>query len=178
MSKECHPTSTVRTKKPRNSAASKALQLEQKLDNIVQLLRKNPPNGSVVTSSSDEAIVHVSTSNSASPDSLPLSTNGSYTLATQSSDSLLTHGEACFEDFRTQKLQFHQFVPFPDTMSSEQLLRERPFLWHYIVLISTKSPTHQAELSRKVRVMLSQLLIIEPEFNIDLLLGLLVLIGW
>ncbi|KAF2812287.1 uncharacterized protein BDZ99DRAFT_439292 [Mytilinidion resinicola] len=192
LNRECRPAPTVRAKHARRTAASKAIQLEQKLDNIVQLLKNNNQLLPATAESSDESLNHSSTKDSSpSATSFVASTYGSYNHVSNSAinslnfaptlglpEPLPTDGEECLHDFRTHKLPFVPFIHIPPTTSSEQLFRERPFLWYCIVLASTKSRSQQEELPLKVRTMLSEAMVIGQEHNLDLLLGVLVCVAW
>ncbi|KAF2493509.1 hypothetical protein BU16DRAFT_541190 [Lophium mytilinum] len=192
LNRECRPAPTVRVKHSRRTAASKAMQLEQKLDNIVQLLKNNNQTLPANADSSDESLNHSSTKDSSpSTTSFAASTLGSYNhmpFATNSSmnyaptlalpEPIPPDGEECLHDFRTHKLPFVPFIHIPPSTSSEELFQERPFLWYCIVLASTKSRPQQESLPLKVRTMLSEAMVIGQEHNLDLLLGVLVCVAW
>lgn len=80
--------------------------------------------------------------------------------------------------FRTQKSKYFPFIYIPSTISAQQLLQERPFLWLCIMATSSKSTSQQLALGSKIRHILGRKMLLEYEKNLDLLLGLLAYIGW
>lgn len=79
--------------------------------------------------------------------------------------------------FRTQKLKYLPFMYIPESTSSQQLLRERPFLWLCIMSISCKSVSQKLGIGREIRQIASREILVDGERNMVLLLGLLVFIG-
>lgn len=80
--------------------------------------------------------------------------------------------------FRTEKLVYLPLISISPDISSEELRQQRPFLWLCIMAVTSISLSQQATLASTVREILAQKMVVEFERNIELLLGLLVCIGW
>ncbi len=80
--------------------------------------------------------------------------------------------------FRKFMLIFLPFVYLPSTMTSERLSEVNPFLWFCIMTITCKNPDRRLVMSDAVKKHLAQKMVIDHEKSLDLLLGLLVLMGW
>jgi hypothetical protein len=80
--------------------------------------------------------------------------------------------------FRTQHLGNFPFYYLPETKTSAELRQEKPYLWLCIMSVTSTNLAQQLSLSRLVRELASQEIIIEGERSIDLLLGLLCIVGW
>lgn len=104
-------------------------------------------------------------------------------LISQSSDEIpvvISPQEAadCLELFRKKKSSFLPIMPFPPELSAEELQAERPFLWHCIMTVSVKSSSTRSVLERQTRRMVSSKMVCNDERSLELLQGLLVLLGW
>ncbi|KAK3381906.1 hypothetical protein B0H63DRAFT_215775 [Podospora didyma] len=82
------------------------------------------------------------------------------------------------ETFRKYMLIFLPLVYLPPTMTQRQLREQSPFLWFNIMAVTCKQVDHQMSMSDAIRVFLAHKMVVEHEKSIDLLLGLLVFIGW
>lgn len=85
--------------------------------------------------------------------------------------------EETLQRFRSQ-LKYFPFVHLPPTTTAADLQQSRPFLWICILAVSTRSSAKQAALSRKVQRIIADRLVVQHERNLDLLLGLLAILGW
>lgn len=182
MRRECRRAVPTRRK---NAAASSTVLLEEKLDSIVSLLRSGASPGSVATQSnmlwdssgSDDYTLATSTSSHNEHETSANSPQES--LASSSvSDPSPDEAEEYLYIFRTQKAKYLPFLYLPATGSSSELQKERPFLWLCIMAVSAKSTAQQTSLNNKVRLILSNKMLLDLENNIDLLLGLLTFVGW
>jgi hypothetical protein len=188
----------VRKHKPR-TAASQTARLEEKLDGLVSLLktatRATPSiesaiaavgwnfsdvvaQGSVPTpSNASNEMSMEGTSNSVSncilspltPASVSTPQLFPYTIP-RDLDPSLEEAEVYLMTFRTQTLSCFPFMYIPENTPSHQLRQERPFLWLCIMVISFRTSSKMLRLGREI--------LVDGERNIDLLLGLLVYIGW
>lgn len=70
------------------------------------------------------------------------------------------------------------FLVIPPFITAYRLQQERPILWLCIMTVASKSTKLQMALSTKVRQLFGRVAYIEGGRNLDLLLGLLVLIAW
>lgn len=80
--------------------------------------------------------------------------------------------------FRTQHLKYFPFVYIPPNTTVEQLRQDRPFLWLCIMAVSSKRIAQQQALSKRIKNIVAQRMLYEPEYSLDLLLGLLAFIAW
>ncbi len=80
--------------------------------------------------------------------------------------------------FRTNMLYFYPFMYIPPHKTAGELREEMPFLWFSINTVACKSVSQQQAMSASIRKHLAEKIIIECEKSMDLLLGLLVYIGW
>jgi len=80
--------------------------------------------------------------------------------------------------FRKYMLIFLPFVHLPATMTSERLSEVYPFLWFNIMTVTCKNVDRRLVMSEAVKKHLAQKMVIDHEKSLDLLLGLLALLGW
>ncbi|OCL05800.1 hypothetical protein AOQ84DRAFT_298218, partial [Glonium stellatum] len=80
--------------------------------------------------------------------------------------------------FRTQRSKYFPFLYISSDTCAQQILQERPFLWLYIMAVSSTSTTQQMDLGNQIRHTIARKMLIQNERNIELLLGLLTYIGW
>lgn len=86
--------------------------------------------------------------------------------------------EEALVDFRSNYVRWFPFVYIPSSMTAEQLRNERPFLWLNIVLITSHSPGQYQRMGDIVRRELAEAMVMDSEKSLDLLLGMLVFLGW
>lgn len=80
--------------------------------------------------------------------------------------------------FRKYMLIFLPFVHLPSAMTSDRLREVYPFLWFSIMTITCKNVDRRLVMSEAVKKYLAQKMVMENEKSLDLLLGLLVIMGW
>lgn len=80
--------------------------------------------------------------------------------------------------FSVKQVKYFPCVHIPPKTSAEQLRQERPFLWLCIMATSSKIIAQQQALNQRIKDIVAQRLLFESEYSLDLLLGLLVFIGW
>lgn len=90
----------------------------------------------------------------------------------------VSEAEDSVADFREHYAQWFPAIYIPPNMSAEQLRHDRPFLWLNIVLAASHSTAKHQHLGDIVRGELAQAMVIDSEKSLDLLLGLLVFMGW
>ncbi|RYC59356.1 hypothetical protein CHU98_g6845 [Xylaria longipes] len=183
------------------SAASRAANLEQKLEDLVAILKAQ---ASSQTNSGENASAEIEATTPSVTDRrsnnvagriaaggptviTPASTayaTGSTANSTPSPapahDLLASAAEAeeTLVFFRQHHLQFFPFVYLPPDMTAAQLQRDRPYLFLNIRAICCRSPVKQAALSHQIREELAHRILVSCERNIDILLGALCLLGW
>jgi hypothetical protein len=80
--------------------------------------------------------------------------------------------------FRTCRLKHFPFINWPESVSSQELRQERPFLWFCIMAVSSKSSVQQMAFGEEIRSILGRQVLVESEKTLDLLLGLLTYLAW
>lgn len=86
--------------------------------------------------------------------------------------------EAGLRYFRSHYLETFPCVYLPPDMTAEQLRQEKPFLWFNILAMTCRPATRQIEMGETIKKIVAQKLVVEHEYSIDMLLGLLVFIAW
>jgi len=80
--------------------------------------------------------------------------------------------------FRQYMLIFLPFVHLPATMREDMLRETYPFLWFSIMTVTCKNADKRVLMSEAVKKFIAQKLVVEHEKDLDLLLALLVILGW
>lgn len=80
--------------------------------------------------------------------------------------------------FRKNMLIFLPFVYLPPTMTSERLKALHPFLWFSVMTVTCKKVDRRLAMCDAVKKFLAHKMMVEHEKSLDLLLGLLVFLGW
>ncbi|KAK4187418.1 hypothetical protein QBC35DRAFT_233924 [Podospora australis] len=80
--------------------------------------------------------------------------------------------------FRKYMLIFLPFVHLPQEMTQDRLRRTYPFLWFSIMTITAKNVDRRLVMSEAGRKFIAQKMVLENEKSLDLLYGLLVVMGW
>jgi hypothetical protein len=162
------------------------LLLEKKLDSIVSLLQASAQSGALPSPPDAAAILQIVNDDVRLVQSagIPLTPNtippnaASPGLDLDQMGLSPSEAEEVLFDFRTQKLKFLPCIYILATTTPEEMLQERPFLWHCIVAMASKSTAQQQVLVAKVRETLNQRMLHESEGSLDLLLGILAFIAW
>lgn len=227
LNKECRPSVGNRRQSSRKTNASKTARLEEKLEDLVSLLRDRTqptvassvpihptaptiteqpeqrrefsnhpalPSGSLDAGSVSNAGV---TPHHGPPPNPPVWTpetsisepSSSYPSAAASSSSLsqwtsnfdLTplQAEERLTIFHTQMLPYLPLMYLPAGTTAQLLRRDRPFLWLCIMTVSSRMGKQQRALCDRIKHVISQQMLHESSnHDIDILLGLLVYIGW
>jgi hypothetical protein len=205
MNKTCRPAAITRRRNIKKRAPSKITRMEEKLDGLVSLIRAGAQAGSVVTSPALTGGASDGTYHSGTPTRSPSENNSVSSKSDGYTHSTLTpltfestgtlhnlmpsaHREAweftaseaaeCLRNFQTFKLKYFPCVYIPPDTTTEQVQQERPLLWLCIMRLGSKSASRQQLIAKKIRQLIAEAMVIESEKSIDLLLGLLVYMGW
>ena len=87
-------------------------------------------------------------------------------------------GNTFMEIFRTRMVPLFPFIVIPDNMTSEQLRREKPFLYLNISMVACQNSPRQREISGIVKEYVAEHIVMMGEHSMDLLQGLLVHLAW
>lgn len=86
--------------------------------------------------------------------------------------------EDCFNQFRTNHLQYLPFVYIPRDMTSDQLRDRSPFFWICIMDVLTPQNTEKGDSFKRITNHIYQRVMIDPGASMDLLLGMMTFIAW
>lgn len=154
----------MRQKKVSNTSSAKRLQLEDKLDDLVSLLRTHTA-PSAATSSGDSTLL--------TPPSLNVSPQ---TFSGVVAESVLTEHQLHY--FREHHLKYFPFMLLPHNITADHLQQEKPVLSLTIRTICTKAVSQQTKLSKLCRETLAEKVFVNGERSLDLLQGCIVCTAW
>jgi hypothetical protein len=80
--------------------------------------------------------------------------------------------------FRKYMLIFLPFVHLPDSMTSDKLKEVYPIMWFNIMTVTCKNVDRRLVMSEAVKKFWAQKMVVDHDKSLDLLLGLLVILGW
>ncbi|KAJ9142483.1 Transcriptional regulator WAR1 [Pleurostoma richardsiae] len=216
LKRECVPPVSVRKKGARVNNKSTTVQLQEKLEDLVTLLKNQvatKPAGTAGTGAEYLAAVNtipsplslISTQSGGTRgiDVQPSISAGAASSASPAQSSYeqdidLTSGSpeyvptvpACsvqitpeeaeqnLSIFREQMLYYLPLVYMAPRTTARQVREERPFLWFNIMAITTNSIMDQMLMSTAIRGHIAHKMVVENQKSVDLLLGLLVFLGW
>ncbi|KAI9167540.1 Transcription factor [Paramyrothecium foliicola] len=195
LGKECQPMTTARKRTTKKSTSSRTAQLEEKLEDLVSILRatQQQPNQQVVRPEAVDSLANVYTSRLDSlataatvsshqpqrdafrdetrvPPYTPSPASGLYEPSPKEAERRLGTFRAWLKNL--------PFMHLPDDMTAASLRQERPFLWMCINNITSMTVREQQILKDKVRSEVAQRVIVDFERSMDILLGLLTCLGW
>lgn len=166
----------MRQRNAKKSGASKTARLEEKLDDLVSLLRTGAqPGANPMPAELMPQIPELTPATTTSESSLQDSPASSYHDEAEPSPE---EAEACLIDFCTNRLQYLPFINVPPTATAHQLRQELPFLWLCIMMITAKNTARERVLDRKFRHLIGQEMLVKGEKSMDLLLALLAHLSW
>ena len=154
----------MRKKSAKNSAASKRSQLEDKLDDLVSVLRTQRANPQ------QDSVVHQSV------------TAGSLQFIPQPDDTETICDQSLTEEELTKFCWLHlphfPLIFLPPDLSATQMEHEKPLLSLAIKTICNKAYSSQAKLSKKLRETIAMKMMVDGEKSLDLLLSILTCMSW
>ncbi|KPM41743.1 hypothetical protein AK830_g4856 [Neonectria ditissima] len=193
LSKECHP-SAVACRRLARRPASKTVRLEEKLDDLVTLLKTQAAAKSVEPChnvANAQSHQHHAGSSSGLPTRVigdPLKSRSNEAaipaildMGAEPGTSLevpLSQADEYLRTFQAHHLKALPFIHIPPELTAARLQRERPFLWLNIRAFCCKSALEREMLLKTARETLAQSLIVDGERSIDLLLGLIAYLAW
>ncbi|KAF2259732.1 hypothetical protein CC78DRAFT_548056 [Lojkania enalia] len=186
LGKECTPSAGIRkcgVRKP--SIANRRSRLEDKLDDLVSLLRKEhtaKPQSTNISMPEQFNTANSQTNAAGCWINTPVSTGTKSTTTPQASPAsngnehlddgeTLFQAEDMFSNFRTCHLGSFPFVRLP--ISVTKLKSEKPFLWSSIRAVCTRNPTRQLNLGLQFKEVVGKE-IVDGQRSVDLLLALMV----
>lgn len=193
---ECRQTDGVRKRSTRKPDINhRTSQLEERLNDLVEILRLQQASGSKHQAPSQETdsqtTVSRSSGNHASSGAYPTPPTGVASLGSQTGlegpisstkafedDLTPFEAESILQRFRNGYLTMFPFVYIKSDTTAQQLLQYRPFLWLNIRTVCEKSAPKMHAMGDHVRDLLGRKVLVELERDIDVLLGLMVYLGW
>ncbi|KAI1102201.1 hypothetical protein F4804DRAFT_343408 [Jackrogersella minutella] len=188
LKKQCIASVSVGRRATARRGISRTAQLEKKLDELVTRLKAQQGPESQETgdgldgpgeqtehdSDTGDPSITVSTPTIAAngPENPP---GSSSTYPDEPSPS---EAEELLKIFREDTIGFFPFVYIPPHVTSQQLREHYPFLWLNIIATKLVSPKRRLSLSDQVKNIVVQKVVVDREKSLDLLLGLLTLVGW
>ena len=171
LNRTCRPTTSQRrqhsSKKnmprsiSRNETIDRTVQLEQKVDELVSILKTNGTPRSTSSPASESTTASIFE-----------------TAVRDAFESSASEAEDCLSAFKTQHVKYLPFVHIPNQITARELASQRPFLCLCIMAIASKSISKQRLLNFRIRRILAEEMVIKSEKSIDLLLGILVFLAW
>lgn len=201
LQKDCQPSIPNRKRTQKKVPGSRTAHLEEKLDDLVSLIRSQtavkgpnesppvPTPGSLGQSGSD-ATALPSLSSDSSPNTVNTSapncrawggkTNPTYSTSDVELDHYVPEKEAQerLDLFRRDYPQFGPVVYIPSNVTAKELHQTRPLLWISIMACTTRSTKEAHVIGDKVRHIVSERVVRQYERSLDLLQGLLVFLCW
>lgn len=157
----------MRTKGVKRAAStSKRSHLEDKIEDLVDLLRTQQASSSLQVGTSTGSML------------TPISSYQSprYWGENTMEDFFLTEDELAY--FRGYHLKHFPFIFLPTASTAEQLQSTRPMFCLAIKTICNKAHSVQSRLSQKCREQLAHRLLVEGEKDFDILLGITTCMVW
>ncbi|PLB54152.1 hypothetical protein P170DRAFT_346654 [Aspergillus steynii IBT 23096] len=178
MQKDCRPAPRLRKRK----APSRTELLEQKVEDLMALLKTPAPSQALPTPAPDPfqtcpSLLPIDRANedvasdasTVVPEPLPSSSVPDMTPDEE---------EEALNAFRTEKLPWMPIMHIPETTRPEDLKKEYPFVWLCIRAIQNKCTPHTRILCDRVREEAGRRMMLECEKSFDLLQGSLIYLGW
>jgi hypothetical protein len=154
----------VRKRRPKTASASKRSKLEDKLDEVVSLLRTQRTSAPMASPDGP----FILTPDSFNPTSVVVD---NFNADDRLSDQQLI-------DFRDNHLPCFPFMYLPDNISTDYLQLHYPIMCLAIRVVCTKAITRQSPLSKQLRETLASKIVVYGDRHMDLLLSLIISIAW
>ncbi|KAL4812950.1 hypothetical protein BDW67DRAFT_178308 [Aspergillus spinulosporus] len=184
LDKECHQPPSHQRKSTRQAARSKAARLEEKLEDLVTLLRAGvqPPAVNPITNalSTPDSSFDTARDNATQHTVLPpIPTTRSPVAFSTPTEPTSLQAEEYLATFRGQLLPYFPCIHISPDMTAQQLRWMRPFTWLCIMSVTSKSASQRRALNDKIKTTVAQQMVHNSaSTDIDILLGLLIYLGW
>lgn len=201
LNKDCQQMTSSRKRTARRTGTSRTAQLEEKLDDLVSILKSGhqPANyDGLLFAASAEASKQPGATTSALDSLAAAATKhrlvDMYPEQSSESQASSTSGgngsryvpvlEPTPEEAQAQLAKFRSwlvnfpFMHIPAETTSYMLQEERPFLWLCIRSITSTSLLQQRAMADRIRRELSERILMNSERSMDLLLGIITILAW
>lgn len=201
LHKDCQPSVPNRKRSQKKVPGSRTAHLEEKLDDLVSLIRSQTavrgpnesppvPTPSTLGQSTSDATALPSISSGSTPNTAGTSavtcrawgskTNPSSSAADSELDYHIPENEAQdrLDLFRRDFPQFGPMIYILPDITAKELHQTRPLLWISIMACTTRSTKESHLIGDKVRHIVSDRVVRQYDRSLDLLQGLLVFLCW
>ncbi|KAF3760361.1 hypothetical protein M406DRAFT_109448 [Cryphonectria parasitica EP155] len=201
LKKDCNPSVPNRKRNPRKTPSSRTAHLEEKLDDLVSLIRlqtnirapgkANSPSTRPETHGLGGPPTVPSLSSVSTPNESPAGPASGETYATDVTSPSSTGvgfeydcpiaddvAESNLALFRRDMVRFCPIVYLPPSLTAKELRRTHPFLWLSIMACASCSMKEAYALGDKLRQAVATKVVIDLDRNLDLLQSLLVFMQW
>ena len=194
LGKECIPIATTRKRVEKKHMSSRTAQLEEKLDDLVSILRSSQGGTNIASSRPSHTPPHpqdlihqtsrldsLATAATASgphgghPHHMNL--NANFNESDEHSEPTPAEAELYLQKFRVWLKNF-PFMYIPPDLTAAELRRDRPFLWLCIMNITSMSVPQMMAMKNKVRREVAEAVIIKHEPTLEIAQGLIAYMGW
>ncbi|KAL4904012.1 hypothetical protein BDW74DRAFT_179102 [Aspergillus multicolor] len=203
LDKECRQPPAHKRQSARKAATSKAARIEEKLEDLVALLRAgvqtpvvNPISNAPALSTPEslDAALNSFVQNAAlpsipstlTPDTDPSESTSTSrspvafsTSAGLSAEPTPLQAEECLATFRSHFLPYFPCIYIAPETTAQALRESRPFTWLCIMSVTAKAAAQRRALNDRIKATVAQQMVHNSTCtDIDILLGLLVYLGW
>ena len=193
LGKECNPIAATRKRVEKKHSSSRTAQLEEKLDDLVSILRSSQGGaipssrpaysephrqGHIAQPSRLDSLATAATASSPHagfPSHSNL--NANFNESDEHSEPTPAEAELYLQKFRVWLKNF-PFMYIPPDQTAAELRRDRPFLWLCIMNITSMSVPQMLAMKNKVRREVAEAVVIRHEPTLEIVQGLLAYIGW
>jgi hypothetical protein len=165
LGKECRASTAVRKSTGKRTTAAKRSQLEDKLEDLVSLLRSQH----AAPQNDRPAFPQVPTPQSSEHSPNQGGVEPRYDV------HLTNHELSMFCDMH---LPNFPLIHLPPSITAEELQAEKPLVCMAIKTVCNKAWSHQGKLSKRLRERISSQLLVDGEKTLDLLLSILMCMAW
>ncbi|KAH8657849.1 hypothetical protein BX600DRAFT_468265 [Xylariales sp. PMI_506] len=177
LQKECVPSAAPRRRGPKPHVAQRSARLEEKLDDLVSLLRAQqlPSRLDAGDRSGNDSEYRDTESGKGTSSSLALTP-----AADEEFDNLLPPAEAeiSLERFRKDMTPSSPYIYIPSDLTSNQLRGMYPFLWVNIMRVASNTLKLRNSLNAQIRRTIVQRIVSNSERSLDLLFGMIIFVNW
>lgn len=175
LNKQCVPA--PHTRKRGDKRRTRTADLEEKIEDLVTLLKTRTGDTSttpqVPPAGAEPACFSGPGQPTPSPSAAP-TPEGPYLPIDLSSEE-----EAmCLELFRTEYLAYFPFVHIPDGTTPRSFKASRPVLWLVVVGLTCRSTARRVAAMGRVEEVLAGRIVVGHERGVDVLLGIVAVLGW
>lgn len=176
MDKQCVPAPY--TRKRSSKRRTRTAELEEKIEDLVTLLKSQTGEKSASPQSAPAGVEPAACASGLGHPT-PSSSAASTPEGPYPSVDLSPEEEAVSLDlFRTMYLSYFPFVHIPDDTTARCLKRSRPVLWLVVVGLTCRSTARRVATMGRVEEILARRVVAGHERGVDLLLGIVAVLGW